>query len=181
MNKVLKEVISASIYVLGILLLTFLVIKFVGQRTEVSGSSMEPTLQNGDNLIVDKITYRFKDIERFDIIVFPYQYSEETYYIKRVIGLPGETVYIDEEGDIYINGEFLPESYGLQVIDPNNRGRAAEPLTLSEGEYFVLGDNRNNSTDSRDPRVGNVRGSDIIGRAWVRIFPFTKFGLLTDK
>lgn len=178
MNKVLKEVISASLYVLGILLITFLVIKFVGQRTEVSGSSMEPMLQSGDNLIVDKISYRFKDIERFDIVVFPYQYAEETYYIKRIIGLPGETVYIDENGDIYINGELLPESYGLQVIKTDNRGRAAEPITLGSNEYFVLGDNRNNSTDSRDPRVGNIKKDNIIGRAWIRIFPFGKFGLL---
>lgn len=176
MNKVLKEVISASLYVLGILLLTYLVIHFVGQRTEVSGSSMLPTLTDGDNLIVDKISYRFHDIERFDIVVFPPKDKVDTYYIKRVIGLPGESVYIDEDGEIYINGEVLPESYGREVI--NNAGRAAQPILLGEDEYFVLGDNRNNSTDSRAESVGNVKGSDIIGRAWIRIYPFGKFGKL---
>lgn len=181
MNKVLKEVISASLYVLGILILTYLVIHFVGQRTEVSGNSMLPTLSDGDNLIVDKVTYRFHDIERFDIVVFPPKDRENTYYIKRVIGLPGETVYIDENGDIFINGALLVESYGREVIADNTRGLAQEPITLEAGEYFVLGDNRNNSTDSRSPSVGNVKGEDIIGRAFIRIYPFGKFGSLKGK
>ena len=73
---------------------------------------METTLSDGDNLIVDKITYRFSDPQRFDIIVFPFQYQENTYYIKRIIGLPGETVQIDQNGTIYINGEILVENYG---------------------------------------------------------------------
>ncbi len=181
MNKVLKEVISASLYVLGILILTYLVIHFVGQRTEVSGNSMLPTLSDGDNLIVDKVTYRFHDIERFDIVVFPPKDRENTYYIKRVIGLPGETVYIDENGDIFINGALLEESFGREVIAENTRGLAQEPITLEAGEYFVLGDNRNNSTDSRSPSVGNVKGEDIIGRAFIRIYPFGKFGSLKGK
>ena len=107
MNKVMKEMISTLLYLLGVLCLTWLVITFVGQRTEVDGSSMEPTLTNGDNLIVDKLSYRFRDPERFDIIVFPYKHKPKTYYIKRIIGLPGETVQIDEQGNIYINGEIL--------------------------------------------------------------------------
>ena len=87
-------------------------ITFVGQRTEVNGSSMEPTLSNNDNLIVDKISYRFKDPQRFDIIVFPFQYDENVYYIKRIIGLPGETVQIGTDGTIYIDGQVLEEGYG---------------------------------------------------------------------
>ena len=94
MNKVMKEMISTLLYLLVVLCLTWLVIHFVGQRTDVEGASMEVTLSDGDNLIVDKITYRFKNPERFDIIVFPFQYKENTYYIKRIIGLPGETVQI---------------------------------------------------------------------------------------
>ena len=85
MNKVMKEMISTLVYLLGVLCLTWLVITFVGQRTEVDGSSMEPMLSNGDNLIVDKISYRFRDPQRYDIIVFPFQYQENTYYIKRII------------------------------------------------------------------------------------------------
>lgn len=181
MNKVMKEMISTLLYLLGVLCLTWLVITFVGQRTEVDGSSMEPTLTNGDNLIVDKLSYRFRDPQRFDIIVFPYKHKEKTYYIKRIIGLPGETVQIDEQGDIYINGEILSESYGREIIKAENIGLAAEPIVLGEDEYFVMGDNRNNSTDSRFPQVGNIKRGDIIGRAWVRIWPFSSFGILKHQ
>ena len=181
MNKVMKEMISTLLYLLGVLCLTWLVITFVGQRTEVDGSSMEPTLTNGDNLIVDKLSYRFRDPERFDIIVFPYKHKPKTYYIKRIIGLPGETVQIDEQGNIYINGEILSESYGREIIRPENVGLAAEPIELGEDEYFVMGDNRNNSTDSRFAQVGNIKREDIIGRAWVRIWPFSSFGMLKHQ
>lgn len=140
---------------------------------------METTLNDKDNLIVDKITYRFNDPKRFDIVVFPFQYAQNTYYIKRIIGMPGETVYIDEEGNIYIDGEILSEDYGKEVIE--DAGRAYEPITLAENEYFVMGDNRNNSSDSRDPVVGNISRSDIIGRAWIRIWPLDKFGILKHQ
>ena len=174
MKNILKEILSTSIYILCVLILTYLIIHFVGQRTEVIGSSMEPTLQSADNLIVEKITYRFRDPQRYDIIVFPYKYLKKTYYIKRIIGLPGEKVYIDSEGNIYINDELLEESYGKETI--LNAGLASTPITLGDDEYFVMGDNRNDSQDSRDPSVANIKRDDIIGRAWVRIWPFSKFG-----
>lgn len=179
MKKVLREIFNTSLYLLVVLCLTYLVIHFVGQRTQVSGSSMEPKLSDADNLIVDKITYKFKNPERFDIIVFPFKYKEDTYYIKRIIGLPGETVYIDDGGNIYINDELLDESYGKEII--TDAGRAYTPITLGEDEYFVMGDNRNNSSDSRDPSVGNINREDIIGRAWLRIWPFSKFGLIKHR
>lgn len=179
MKNFLKEVLSTSVYILCVLIATYLIIHYVGQRTEVIGSSMETTLQNGDNLIVEKISYRFNEPERFDIIVFPYQYKDRTYYIKRVIGLPGETVYIDEEGNIYINNEILQENYGRETI--LDAGLASTPITLAEDEYFVMGDNRNNSSDSRDPSVANIKRDDIIGRAWVRIWPFSKFGKIKHQ
>ena len=173
--------INTLLYLLGVLLLTWLVLAFVGQRTDVQGSSMETTLSDGDNLIVDKITYRFKDPQRFDIIVFPYQYAENTFYIKRIIGLPGETVQIDEQGNIYINEEILSESYGKEIIQPECIGLAADPIVLGEDEYFVMGDNRNDSRDSRMAVVGNVKREDIIGRAWIRIWPLSKFGTLKHQ
>lgn len=181
MNKVMKEMISTLLYLLLVLCLTWLIIQFVGQRTEVDGGSMEPTLYNGDNLIVDKISYRFHDPERFDIIVFPFKYKEKTYYIKRIIGLPGETVQIDLQGNIYINGELLAEGYGREVIKPENIGLAMEPVVLGEDEYFVLGDNRNNSSDSRIEAVGNIKREDIIGKAWLRIWPFERIGILKHR
>ncbi|MBQ7956219.1 MAG: signal peptidase I [Lachnospiraceae bacterium] len=187
MNKFVKELLSTSVYLLIVLVATYLIVNFVGQRTIVNGASMEPTLYGtdkndpekvGDNLIVDKITYRFNDPKRFDIIVFPFQYSDE-FYIKRIIGMPGETVQIDEDGVIYVNGTVLKEGYGKEVIlDP---GRAIEPVTLGADEYFVLGDNRNNSADSRSEVVGNIHREDIIGRAWFRIWPLSRFGILEHQ
>lgn len=179
MSKKLKEILSTSLYLLVVLALTFLIVTYVGQRTKVIGSSMEPMLEDGDNLIVDKISYRFEDPKRFDIIVFPFRYEEKTYYIKRIIGLPGETIYIDALGCIYIDGEILEESYGKEVImDP---GRAYEPITLGEDEYFVMGDNRNNSSDSRDPVVGNIHQDEFIGKAWMRIWPLKKMGMIKHQ
>ena len=178
-KQILKEVISTILYIAVVLAVTWLIITFVGQRTQVNGSSMEPTLSDHDNLIVDKISYRFKDPERFDIIVFPFQYEEDVYYIKRIIGMPGETVFIDLDGTIYIDGEALQENYGREVM--LSPGRAGEPITLGEDEYFVLGDNRNNSSDSSDPSVGNIHRGRIVGKAWVRIWPFHKFGVLRHQ
>ena len=175
---IVGEILSFLLYVAVVVGITFLIIHYVGQRTYVSASSMENSLSDGDNLIVDKITYRFSDPKRYDIIVFPYQYEDNTYFIKRIIGLPGETVQI-VDGTIYINGEVLDESYGREVM--KNSGMAADPITLGEDEYFVLGDNRNDSTDSRDPSVGKIPRDRIIGRAWVRIWPLSKIGILRHQ
>lgn len=177
-RSILGELLSWLIYIVIVVILSLGIITFIGQRTKVSGHSMETTLSDGDNLIVDKISYRFRDPERFEIIVFPFQYEEHTYYIKRIIGLPGETVQVID-GYVYINGEVLDENYGLEVMD--NPGIAAEPITLGEDEYFVLGDNRNHSSDSRDPSVGVLHRDDIMGRAWIRIWPFDKFGVIKHE
>ncbi len=179
MKNVIKEIFDTVIYILVVVAVIYLLITYVGQRTQVRGSSMEPTLSDNDNLIVDKISYRFRDPQRFDIIVFPFLYEEETYYIKRIIGLPGETVFIDPDGTIYIDGEALEENYGKEVMI--SQGRAAEPITLGDDEYFVLGDNRNNSSDSRTAAVGNIKRGQIIGRAWVRIWPLSKLGVLKHQ
>lgn len=177
-DKIRKELISTGLYLLCVLAVSWLLVHFVIQRTEVSQSSMETTLSSGDQLFVDKLSYRFREPERFDIIVFPLRGTEDTYYIKRIIGLPGEVVQIGQDGSIYIDGERLEESYGREVINPQHLGRAAEPIQLGEDEYFVMGDNRNNSTDSRSASVGNIRRDELIGKAWVRIWPFAKFGVL---
>lgn len=166
------------IYILAVVIISFCIVTFVGQRTVVDGHSMNDTLQDKDNLIVDKLSYRFTDIDRYDIIVFRYHGDPKTYFIKRVIGLPGETVQITGD-DIYIDGELLEEDYGKEPME--SPGRASELITLGEDEYFVLGDNRNDSRDSRDPSVGNVERDSIIGRALFRITPVDKAGLLLGK
>ena len=136
---------------------------------------MNNTLYNGDNLILNKISYRFHEPERYDIVVFPFRDGSKKNYIKRVIGLPGETIRLSSDGKIYINGEELTDDvYGLEVFE--KAGNAASPITLGDDEYFVMGDNRNNSEDSRFDVVGKVKRSEIIGKVWIRIFPFKSFG-----
>lgn len=144
---------------------------FIGTHTIVDGSSMESTLHDEDVLAVNKICYALHDPERYDIIVFPY--DDESYYIKRIIGLPGETVEI-VNGIIYINGSVLDESYGLEEMhEPNDNFSA---VTLGADEYFVLGDNRNLSKDSRSSDVGFIKKDTIIGKACYRLYPFDTMG-----
>ncbi len=174
-----KDIRDMLIYFTLIIAAALLIHNFVGQQIEVSGSSMESTLHNEDHLILEKISYEKGDPKRFDIIVFrPYEDDKKTYYIKRVIGLPGETVQIIGS-DIYINGEILKEDYGNALIE--DAGIAGEPIKLNRGEYFVLGDNRNNSKDSRNPVVGVVSRKSILGRAWVRIWPLNDFEVLKHQ
>ncbi|MCR5398129.1 MAG: signal peptidase I [Lachnospiraceae bacterium] len=173
-KSLVKEVLGTSVYILIVLLLSYMIVKYVGQRTEVVGESMELTLIDGDNLIVDKLSYRFRDPQRFEIVVFPYRYDPHDIYIKRIIGLPGETVQINDNGDILIDGEVLKEYYGREVIEDAHR--ASEPIVLGDDEYFVLGDNRNNSRDSRWEDVGNIKRDELLGKVLVRIYPFREFG-----
>lgn len=177
-ERAVRELFGWVVYILIVVCATYLIVTYVGQRTKVSGKSMMNTLYDKDNLIVDKISYRFREPKRYEIIVFPYRYQEDTYYIKRIIGLPGETVQI-KDGYVYINGELLDEHYGREVM--NESGIAAEPVQLGEDEYFVLGDNRNHSSDSREPNVGVLRRDELIGRAWIRIWPLNRIGVISHE
>lgn len=176
-KRVGKEIISTLLYIAAVILITFLFITFVAQRTEVSGHSMMNTLMDQDSLIVSKISYEIGDPKRFDIVVFPHidqTTGEQTYFIKRIIGMPGETVQIDQDGNIYIDGSILDESYGREKIE--NPGLAIDPIKLGDDEYFVMGDNRNDSLDSRYAEVGNIKRDELVGKAWLRIYPFSSFG-----
>lgn len=176
-SNIMKEIFGTIIYIVVICLFVFLILHYVGQRTVVRGDSMDNTLKDGQNLIMDKISYRFHDPERFDIVIFPgpEENGEHPYYIKRIVGLPGETIQI-KDGLVYINGEELTEDvYGItDYID--EPGIAGEPLNLGEDEYFCLGDNRPVSYDSRYEEVGVVNMSEIIGKVWIRIWPLSLFG-----
>lgn len=173
--NVVKDIMEMVILIAVVILFMCFFLKYVGQRTDVDGYSMYETLDHGDNLWIDKLTYHFKDPERFDIVVF--LQDEDVYYIKRVIGLPGETVRIDEEGTIYINNEPLEgDCYGYETISPDMIGRAYQDVVLKEDEYFVMGDNRNGSEDSRFYNVGNVKREQFEGKAVLRIWPLSKFG-----
>ena len=159
-------------------------------KTTVVGHSMEPTLENDDSLLVDKVSYCFGQPKRYDVIVFePAIANVSKYYVKRIIGLPGETVQV-VDGEVYIDGSPLEDDviYGFSLEDDDgnpiepekiyNAGLASEPITLGYDEYFVLGDNRNNSEDSRFSNVGNVKYSSIIGRIWAVSSPFGRMGLV---
>ncbi len=178
--RILREVFHMFFYLILIFLSSYIIIHFIGQRTEVIGHSMENTLFDHDSLIIDKLSYHFISPKRFDIIVFPVDNSDDVYYIKRIIGMPGEAIQIID-GDIYINDEILDESYGKEEIASNNTGLAEEPIILQTGQYFVLGDNRNHSTDSRDPDVGIIGKTSIVGKAWLRVWPSDRFGYLKHQ
>ena len=174
MNRIMRELLNTAIYLLCVLGAVWLVITFVGQRTEVEGASMENTLHNGDNLIMDKLSYRFHDPERFDIIVFPFQFQDNTYYIKRIIGLPGETVTI-RDGKVYINDSTEPLR---DDFCPETPVGDFGPYEVPEGCYFMLGDNRNVSKDSRYWLNPYVEKDKIIGKAFLRYWPLNKISLI---
>ena len=172
-----REILDLVIYVAVVALIVYLILHFVGQRTVVNGDSMDNTLKDGQSLIMDKISYRFHDPERFDIVIFPGppENGESPYFIKRVIGMPGETIQI-VDGKVTIDGEQLTEDvYGItDTVD--YPGIAQEPLTLGDDEYFWMGDNRPVSYDSRYEEVGPVTREEFIGKVWIRIWPLSKFG-----
>ncbi|MFW5788265.1 MAG: signal peptidase I [Halanaerobiales bacterium] len=166
----LKELLQ-SLIIAGIL--AFFIITFVAQSFVVDGRSMEPTLENGDRLFVNKFIYRFEEPQRGDVIVFNPQGSSRGKYIKRVIGLPGEKISI-RDGKTFIDGEPISEDY----LDEEMYGNFG-PEEIPEGHYFVMGDNRNHSADSRIPdRVGFVDKESIDGKAFWLYWPLSEMRLI---
>lgn len=169
-KKIVREVIIWAVEIFLVVFLAYFVVNYAIEKTTVAGNSMESTLKEGNKVIVNKIAYRFSKPKRFDVIVFKQSGKEHSYYnIKRVIGLPGETVQI-MNGMVYINGNPIKEKINIDEI--KNPGLASEPVTLEDKEYFVLGDNRNQSEDSRFANIGNVVYDDIVGKAWIVVKPF---------
>ena len=154
------------------MIFTRIINAYVIQETIVNGSSMYPTLESADKLLIDKFIYKIGELKRYDIVVFDYHHS--SVYIKRIVGLPGEKITI-RAGKVYVNGKLLKDD-PLSKDTIHYSGIAKDGVELGENEYFVLGDNRNNSYDSRYEQVGIVNKSSIIGKVWIRIFPILKFG-----
>ena len=149
------------------LLVAFTLVYFVGLRTSVVGQSMAETLNGGDEILVNRFIYKVTDPGPNDVIVFlPNGNEKSHYYIKRVIAVPGDTLQI-KNGEVYVNGELFAED--VDVAQMEDAGLAAEEITLGEDEYFVLGDNRNNSEDSRYANIGNIKKEYIIGKVWFRV------------
>ena len=158
------------------ILLAFLVIQFCFQTVTVHGDSMQPAYYDGDTVLVNKLDYRFGSPKRLDAVILELENGSTTHYsVKRIIGMPGETVQI-KDGKVYINDkELKSDVYGItDYID--YPGIAEEPVTLGKDEYFCLGDNRPVSQDSRYEIVGPVKRSQIVGKVWIRIWPLNKFG-----
>lgn len=175
-SSILKEILFYAILFLVCLVV---IPQYVMQKTIVDGESMEPTLQNGNHLLIDKMTYHFAKPKRFDIIVFyPYEKEKHEYFVKRVIALPGETIQI-KGNRIFINGKRIYEQYGKDPM--TYAGIAKQPILLGKDEYFVLGDNREISLDSRYEEVGLVHKKSIAGRAIFRMWPISKMGFLPKK
>ncbi len=169
-NGFARVVIEVGLFILAVLVITLIISRFVVERVHVRNHSMEQTLDDGDSVLIDKISYRFHDPERFDIIVFRQKGTGEE-LIKRVIALPSETVQI-VDGKFLIDGEELKDIEGLDA--PEEAGIAAAPLKLGVGEYFVVGDNRAESIDSRYDQVGLVTSTRITGRMFMRLLPLKK-------
>lgn len=161
-----------------VLLLAFVYVWYFGQQVSTVGDSMKPVLKNGDVVLVNRVVYNATRPKRGDIIVFRPKGNENShYYIKRIIGLPGETVEI-VENHVYINGEKLEEEY--ETTEIHDVGVLSEEMKLAGDEYFVLGDDRENSTDSRDADVGNVKREHIYGKAWFIVSPKDDFGFIKE-
>ncbi len=162
----IKEIIKFSVIALLIVIPIRL---YIAQPFVVSGDSMLSTFYNGEYLIVDEISYRFNDPKRGDVVIFRYPNNPSQYFIKRIIGLPGETIQI-EDNQVTITSEEFPESFVLKepyIAEMTKPTRTS--VTLPADEYFVMGDNRDHSSDSR--LWGNLPKDKLIGKAMVRLFP----------
>ena len=173
-----KSVLLWIVEIIAVLVLgVFLAVGF-GKTTVMQEGSMDPTLNAGDTLLINRTAYRFSSPKRGDIIVFKLSDDQKaSTHIKRIVGLPGETIQI-KEGQILIDGEIYQEKQGFPMIQ--NAGMADRKITLKKDEYFVLGDNRNNSEDSRFVDMGNIKEKNIIGKLWFVISPKDRFGFISD-
>lgn len=172
----LKEIITWAFQIVLVIGMAFVLVYFVGEKTNVIGAAMEPTLYNKDEVIINKFVYKLTNPQRGDVIVFQPNGNKNAHLnIKRVVGLPGETIKVENEV-LYIDGEAYESEYVATGIE--DAGIAEEAIILGEDEYFVIGDNVNNSEDSRFANIGNVDKQDIQGKVWFRVAPVKKMGFV---
>ena len=159
-----KYVMTWVLEITGVILAAYLCVTSFGIRTTVVGQAMSDTLENGDQVLMNKLLYKISNPKADDVIVFlPNGNEKSHFYVRRVIGVPGDRVQI-KDGAVYINGELYNEK--IEVAAMEETGIAEDEITLGEDEYFVLGDNRNNSEDSRYANIGNIKKEYIVGKAW---------------
>ena len=171
-----REVLSWIVELVVVIGLAYVLVSFFGIRTNVVGQAMEQTLENDDDILVNKFAYIISKPKQGDVIVFlPNGNKKSHYYVRRVVAVPGDTVQI-KDGALYVNDELYKES--TDVASMEDAGIASYAVKLEKDEYFVLGDNRNNSEDSRYANIGNVKRDYIIGKAWFRFSGLGSFGTI---
>ena len=174
MHKKKSTLLEYVVYLFILVFVLFLAPNYLVEKILVDGTSMECSLYDREQVLIEKVSRNFNGPDRFDVVVFTKNHGTYTKtYIKRIIGLPGESVQIIDNR-IFINGEELKEEFGKNPMDM--AGIASEPITLKEDEYFVLGDNRKVSIDSRNTAVGAVHIDELDGVVFLRVAPFTAFG-----
>jgi len=179
LKNILIEVFIWAAMIGAVIFFAYFIVYYCVEKTNVIGDSMESTLSADKGIIINKFVYHVKDPKRFDVIVFKQSGKEHSYYnIKRIIGLPGERLLIKDD-NIYINGEIIEDIVNVEPMV--NYGLADEEIVLEDNEYFVLGDNRNNSEDSRFASIGNITRDDIIGKAVIQLSPFNFISKLNLK
>ena len=172
-NPILRNLAEWAIAALAALLLFLFMRNFVFRVADVNGHSMEPTLSHGDFVLLSRVGYWFNEPQKGDIIAFPFREDPSEYYIKRIMAVPGDVVDF-QNNRFVING--LEPDFGFTRVDVISRGDISLPMTIREGEFFVLGDNRNSSKDSRYSSVGPISERDMLGRVVMRFWPISRFG-----
>lgn len=165
--KLIKDIFEMIVGSMIVIFLAFVIVFSVGMKTSVVGDSMEPMLYNGQEILMNRVIYRLSSPKRGDVVVFlPNGNQNSHYYVKRVVALPGETIQI-LDGDVYVDGIPLDEDESFdKIIDA---GIAENELKLAADEFFVMGDNRNSSEDSRSGNIGAVKKDNIVGKAWFKL------------
>lgn len=167
LNMILiKEMLSWLFWISVSAFLAIVIVYCVGMKTSVIGASMEPCLYNGQYIFLNRLIYRVSSPKVGDVVVFlPNGNDKSHFYIKRVVAVPGDTVLI-RDGILYVNGDIEDSYFNDKIAEP---GLAENEIELGSDEYFVIGDNCNNSEDSRSANIGNIKKSYIIGKAWFRM------------
>ena len=175
-DDLIRHITRWVVDIIVVIVLAMFLVQYMGVNYNVIGHSMEPEFAVGDTLLVNRIAYKVGKPRRFDVALFHSEKNDSQIYLKRVIGLPGETIQI-QNGEVYIDGKILDRGEDAEVI--NLPGIADEPVVLGKDEYFVIGDNSDSSEDSRFSNIGNINRKNMIGKIWFRFQPFDRIGFIS--